>query len=93
MEEDLPGDLALLYGYLQKKVCSTEKLMCDYVASTRNRYQKFKEGVGEALLEEHAVTKGKGGLLGNKVIYIPEKGYREDIIRIIKSAAADGGSM
>lgn len=93
---ELPADLdylASLYAYLCEKVRSTDKMMSDYIASTGKRIQQLTQEIGEALLKKGAVTKEKGGFFGSKVIYIPEKGYKETVIRALKSAVVEEGDL
>lgn len=76
--------LASLYAYLNEKPCSTDKLMSDY--HTGNRIKQLTEEIGESLLADDVAAKGTGGLLGSKTIYIPEKGYKDEVIGFIKSS-------
>lgn len=76
--------LASLYAYLNEKPRSTDKLMSDY--HTGNRIKQLTEEIGESLLTDDVATKGTSGLLGSKTIYIPEKGYKDEVIGFIKSS-------
>lgn len=95
--KSLPYDLkhiAPLYEYLEAKPRSAKKLMRDYAAAAgRNRLKQLTGELGEALLAEYAVVKGESGLLGNKTVYIPEQGCKEEIISAIKSAVTNVGEM
>lgn len=87
--KELPDELrhlSSLYTYLNQKTRSTEKLMNDYIASTGSRIKQLITDLGESLFENNAVTKGEGGLFGNKTIYIPEKSYKEEVIDFLKTA-------
>lgn len=79
------GHLVSLYTYLRGKSRTTDKVMSDYLLSTGSRIKKLTAEIGESLLADGLVTKGAGGLFGNKPIYIPEKSYKDEVIRIIKS--------
>ena len=83
------GHLGSLYAYLSAKPRSTEKLMSDYIVSTSARIRQLTADVGESLAADSAVKKEKGGLFGNKIMFIPEKNYKEELISIIKTAVAD----
>lgn len=89
--KNIPGELghiASLYTYLNEKPRSTDKLMQDYILSVGGRIKQLINELGESLLMDSAVTKGTGGLLGNKTIYIPEKSYKDELISTVKSAVA-----
>lgn len=79
------GHITSLYTYLNKKPCSINKLMSDYMISTGSRIKQLTAELGESLLADNVATKGEGGLFGNKTIYIPEKSYKDEVIGIIKS--------
>lgn len=84
---DALSHLLSLYEYLKEKPRSTEKLMRDYMASTGARFKHLMADTGEVLLEGRCAQKGKGGLLGNKTIYIPEQDYKEKLAEHIRGAA------
>ncbi len=87
--KDLPYDLfhlTSLYTYLKEKTRSTDKLMSDYIVSTSSRIKQLITELGESLFTDNIVTKGEGGLFGNKIVYIPEKNYKDNLIHAIKSA-------
>lgn len=87
--KELPYDLShltSLYTYLKEKPRSTDKLMSDYITSTGSRIRQLITELGESLLTDNIVTKGEGGLFGNKTVYIPEKNYKDNLINTIKSA-------
>ncbi len=89
--KDLPYDLfhlTSLYTYLKEKTRSTDKLMSDYIVSTSSRIKQLITELGESLFTDNIVTKGEGGLFGNKIVYIPEKNYKDNLIHAIKSAIA-----
>ncbi len=75
-----------LYTYLSEKPHSTDKLMNDYMVSTSRRIKLLTTEIGESLLADHVVTKGKGGLFGNKTKYIPNESYKVELADRIKSA-------
>lgn len=76
--------IASLYAYLNEKSRSTDKLMNDYY--TGSRIKQLTAEIGESLLADDVATKGTGGLFGSKTIYIPEKGYKDEVIEFIKSS-------
>lgn len=78
--------LASLYTYLKEKTCSADKLMSDYMASTGSRIRQLITEIGESLLEDHAAAREEGGVFGNKIIYIPDKNYKDELIGIMRSA-------
>lgn len=85
--QEIPNRLrhiASLYAYLNEKPRSTDKLMNDYY--TGSRIKQFTSEIGESLLAEDVATKESGSLFGSKTIYIPEKGYKEELIEFIKSS-------
>ena len=89
--KELPYDLfhlTSLYTYLKEKTRSTDKLMSDYIASTSSRIKQLITELGESLFKDNIVTKEEGGLFGNKIVYIPEKNYKYNLIHAIKSAIA-----
>lgn len=85
----LPGEFGCmisLYEYLNEKPRTIDKLMSDYLVSTGRRINQLKTAIGESLLADQVVTEGKGGLFGNKVTYIPERSYKEELAGLIKAA-------
>ncbi len=62
--------------------------MSDYIASTSSRIKQLITELGESLFKDNIVTKEEGGLFGNKIVYIPEKNYKDNLIHAIKSAIA-----
>lgn len=88
--KDLPDKLChitSLYEYLKEKPRSTNKLMDDYITSTKRRIKQLIADTGESLLAEHFAEKGKGGLFGNKTMYIPKSSCKEELAGLIKAAA------
>lgn len=89
--KDLPdylGHLASLYAYLKEKTRPIDKLMGDYTVSAGSRLGQLAAETGEALTADHRAVKEKGGLFGGKVIYIPDQGYRAELISVIKAAVS-----
>lgn len=85
--KEIPNELrhiTSLYAYLNEKPRSTDKLMNDYY--TGSRIKQLTAEIGESLLADDAAAKGTGGLFGSKTIYIPEKGYKNEVIGFIKSS-------
>lgn len=86
---ELPGELrhlSSLYGYLREKPRTAEKLMSDYIASTGARLRELTAGIGEALEAAGAAKKEKGGFLGSRTVYIPEKSGRDEAADRLRSA-------
>lgn len=93
--KDMPdelGCLASLYAYLKEEPRSTDKLMWDYIISSGARIKQLTAEIGESLLAGYAAENAKGGLFGNKTVYIPQKDYKDELIGIIKAAAEDSGN-
>lgn len=87
--KDMPDELESLlslYEYLKEKPRSMDKLMSDYVLSTGKRIQQLTMDTGRALVTDHVAKEGKGGLFGNKTTYIPERSYKEELVKAIKTA-------
>lgn len=85
--KDLPEGLKhlkSLYTYLTEKNRTTEKVMGDYVMSMGARMREFIGEIGETLVAEGLAEKGKGGLFGPKVTYIPVKSYKDQLIEAVK---------
>lgn len=85
--KEIPNELrhiTSLYAYLNEKPRSTDKLMNDYY--TGSRIKQLTADIGESLLADDTAAKGTGGLFGSKTIYIPEKGYKNEVIGLIKSS-------
>ncbi len=85
--KDLPEGLKhlkSLYTYLTEKNRTTEKVMGDYVMSMGARMREFIGEIGETLVAEGLAEKGKGGLFGPKVTYIPVKNYKDQLIEAVK---------
>lgn len=86
--KDLPEGLKhlkSLYTYLTEKNRTTEKVMGDYVMSMGARMREFIGEIGETLVAEGLAEKGKGGLFGPKVTYIPVKSYKDQLIEAVKN--------
>lgn len=73
--------LTSLYEYLEEKPRSIEKLMSDYY--TGRKIKQLTAEVGSSLYEMQLAQKGKGGLFGSKITYIPEKNYKDDLVQIL----------
>lgn len=85
--KDLPEGLKhlkSLYTYLTEKNRTTEKVMGDYVMSMGARMREFIGEIGDTLAAEGLAEKGKGGLFGPKVTYIPVKSYKDQLIEAVK---------
>lgn len=85
--KDLPEtlrSLASLYAYLREKPRSTDKLMSDFYSGSRLKLLTAE--IGESLTEEGAASKGEGGFILPKTVYIPDKDYKNELITILKSA-------
>lgn len=80
-----------LYRYLNERPHSIERLMIDYYSG--KRIKQLIEGVGESLLENGAAVTGNGGVFVSGTTYIPEKGYRDELINTIKSALSKDGEI
>ena len=89
--KDIPNELShieSLYTYLKQKSRTMNQLMNYYMLSIGSSMKKLTAELGESMLHDEMATKGKGGLFGHKTIYIPEKNHKEEMISILKSAAA-----
>ncbi len=64
-----------LYEYLSKKLRSINKLMSNYTISTGGRMKQLMTETGESLARDGLAVMGKGGLFGNKTVYISEEKY------------------
>lgn len=86
---DLPEELAFLhslYGYLQEKGRSVTKVIEDFSMSlTDARLKPLIADIEKSLIETGAVREEKGGLLGNKNIFIPSEEWKETLIGSLKS--------
>ncbi|MBU3876382.1 GPP34 family phosphoprotein [Faecalicatena sp. AGMB00832] len=94
--KEIPGELghiASLYAYLKEKPRTIDKLMNDYMFSTGKRLKELTTEIGESLLSVHAVTEEKGGLFGNKIVYIPEPGSKERLVEVLRSAVLKEGRI
>lgn len=94
--KELPSELAhisSLYEYLSKKQRSTNKLMNDYMLSTSARRKELITQIGESLLEDGSAAEGKGGMFGNKVTYIPQEEYKNELISAMKEAVVGKDEM
>lgn len=78
--------LASLYAYLEEKPRTIEKLMSDYVASMGGRQKQLLAGLGASLAAAGMAAEGKGGFFGNKTVYIPKKGCKNELLNTIRSA-------
>lgn len=85
--------LSSLYGYLQEKQRTADKVMSDYVASTGKRLRELMTETGEALSAAGAARRAEGGFLGSRTVYIPEQACREEVTGHLKSAVAGDGEM
>lgn len=88
VNSELPNELTFLkslYEYLNEKPRTTDKLMSEYMAYG-GKMKQFIAEVGESLLKDKLVAKDESGLLGKKTVYIPEKGYKDELISAVKSA-------
>lgn len=84
---DLPETLhplSSLYAYLREKPRTTDKLMTDFYSGSRLKQLMAK--LGEAMTDDGTATKGEGGFLIRKTVYIPDPEYRNELITAIKSA-------
>ena len=85
--------LAPLYAYLEEKPRSLERLMDDYVLSMGGRVKQLAAGLGASLVAAGMATEGKGGLFGSKVLYLPVKSHKEQLVDALRSALAQEGEM
>lgn len=92
--KDIPQELQhieSLYTYLNGKSCSIDKLMMDYYAGKKIR--QLTSEVGKSLFEDGVASAGSGGIFVSETTYIPEKCYREDLVRAIKSALVNNDEI
>lgn len=86
---ELPEELfflSSLYGYLQEKKRSVTKVVEDYCLSmTDSRLNQLIADTGESLVKSGAATEEKGGLLGNKSLFIPSEVCKEELIDSLKT--------
>lgn len=78
--------LASLYAYLEEKPRTIENLMSDYVASMGGRLKQLLAELGASLAAAGMVIEGKNGFFGNKTVYIPEKGCKNELLNTIRFA-------
>lgn len=86
----LPAELAPiapLYEYLKERQPGTYKVTADYLTFTDKRLQALMKELGEALLAEGKAKKAKGGFLGRKDVYVPESGYKKQLVEALREAA------
>lgn len=87
---NLPEELSFLsplYEYLQEKKRSVRKVIEDYCLSvTDSRLNQLIEETGNSLAESGMATEEKGGMLGNKRLFIPSEKCREELIDCLKTA-------
>ncbi len=76
-----------LYTYLKEKPRHMEKMMADFYAGSRNK--KLAEKIGESLRKDGAAAEAAGGLFGSKRVFIPEKGYKEELVEGIRAAVQE----
>ena len=96
VERDLPdrlGHLTVLYGYLKKKPRTALKMISDFLTYDVNRMRQFLADTGASLLADQSVREEKGGMLGNKTVYIPQKSAKTALAERLREAARDGGAM
>lgn len=86
---ELPEELCFLsqfYGYLQEKKRSVAKVVEDYCLSvTDSKINQLIIDTGKALVDCGAVAEEKGGLLGNKNLFIPSEGCKAELIDGLKT--------
>lgn len=80
--------IASLYHYLNEKPRTISKLMQDYY--TGKHIKQLSTDVGESLAAIGIAIKKPGGLFGPSVTYVTEKQYKDQLIRVMKAAIADG---
>lgn len=93
----LPGRLNHLdglYAYLADKTRSVTKVIEDYCMSfSSSRINQLLADTGNSLRVAGAAAEGKGGLFGNKELFVPEKVYKEALIEALKAAAVQAENL
>ena len=93
----LPGSLGHLeglYAYLSDKSRSVTKVIEDYCMSfSSSRINQLLTDTGNSLSAAGAVAEGKGGLFGNRDLFVPEKAFKEALIETLKRAAVQVESL
>lgn len=85
--KDLPDELSYLsslYSYLNKKPRTISNVINNYLAYSVQRINLLIKDICKPLLKEGLVVEAKGGFSGRKIVYIPDAGYKENLISQIK---------
>lgn len=85
--KDLPDELSYLsslYSYLNKKPRTISNVINNYLAYSVQRINLLIKDICKPLLKEGLVVEAKGGFSGRKTVYIPDAGYKENLISQIK---------
>lgn len=83
-----------LYAYLADRSRSVTKVIEDYCMSfSSSRINQLLADTGNSLRVAGAATEGKGGLFGNRELFVPEKTYKEALIEALKAAAIQAESL
>lgn len=85
--KDLPDELSYLsslYSYLNKKPRTISNVINNYLAYSVQRINLLIKDICKPLLKEELVVEAKGGFSGRKTVYIPDAGYKENLISQIK---------
>lgn len=94
---ELPEGLSFLnslYGYLQEKRRSVTKVVEEYCLSmTDSKLNHLIADTGRSLVESGAATEEKGGLLGNKNLFIPSEICKEGLIDSLKTEVVQKGKL
>lgn len=96
VERELPDSLehlTVLYEYLKKKPRTALKMISDFLTYDISRMGQFIAETGASLLGDQSVREEKGGMLGNRTVYIPQKSARTALAERLREAARDGGDM
>lgn len=86
----LPAELAPLaplYEYLEERQPGTCKVTTDYLISADKRLKQLMRELGENLQAEGKAKKARGGFLGRKDVYVPESGYKKQLVEALREAA------
>lgn len=91
---DSLGHLDGLYAYLADRSRSVTKVIEDYCMSfSSSRINQLLADTGNSLRVAGAAAEGKGGLFGNRELFVPEKTYKEALIEALKAAAIQAESL
>lgn len=94
VESSLPEELdhiGPLYRYLSKKERTVDKMMADNYEGPRQK--ELVDMIGKSLCEENLACEGKGGVFGPKVLYIPNKEYKDELADTVKAAVTGNGAL